>query len=63
MDLKVVVQNDLFLKSAVTMSDREIFKDLGLNQNAINASNNIYLLSERGYCFLTFEPNYGYEEH
>ncbi|EPH89663.1 ORF6N domain-containing protein [Enterococcus faecalis] len=33
------------LKSVVTQSDLEKF---GFNQNAINRSNNIYILSERG---------------
>lgn len=37
------------LKSVVTQSDLEKF---GFNQNAINRSNNIYILSERGYAKL-----------
>lgn len=40
------------LKSAVGSNDREILKGLGFSQNQINASKNIYLLSERGYAKL-----------
>lgn len=40
------------LKSAVGNADREILKVLGISQNQINASKNIYLLSERGYAKL-----------
>lgn len=40
------------LKVAVTQSDCEILFDLGFTQNMINASKNIYLLSERGYAKL-----------
>lgn len=43
------------LKSVIRSTDKELItklNELGINQNAINKSNNIYLLSEQGYMAL-----------
>lgn len=40
------------LKVAINLVNSEILSQLGINQNAYNASKNIYLLSERGYAKL-----------
>ncbi|MBW4861748.1 MAG: phage antirepressor KilAC domain-containing protein [Paeniclostridium sp.] len=40
------------LKSATDTNGNEILKDLGFTQNSLNASKNIYLLSEQGYMTL-----------
>ncbi|MDH6363280.1 hypothetical protein M2139_000300 [Enterococcus sp. PF1-24] len=57
LDLKVIVQGDN--NSAVVRNDSKLggsepltFETFGFSQNQINAANNIYILSERGYSKL-----------
>lgn len=40
------------LKLAITSNNSQLIKELGFNQSQINASKNIYILSERGYIML-----------